>query len=77
MISTAHFLTVENVLYQRLHQAADFFNVIRHRPLLDAKLVRHFLLGGSVIEQTEDPAVLGLYLAEHGDKVFQLSLIHI
>ena len=75
MISTAHFLTVENVLYQRLHQAADFFNVIRHRPLLDAKLVRHFLLGGSVIEQTEDPAVLGLYLAEHGDKVFQNRLV--
>ena len=46
MISTAYFLTVKDVLYQRLHQTADFFNVIRHRPLLDAKLVRHFLLGG-------------------------------
>lgn len=71
MISTAYFLTVKDVLYQRLHQTADFFNVIRHRPLLDAKLVRHFLLGGSVIEQTEDPAILGLYLAEHGNQVFQ------
>ena len=58
MISTAYFLTVKDVLYQRLHQTADFFNVIRHRPLLDAKLVRHFLLGGSIVEQAEDPAVL-------------------
>ena len=60
MISTAHFLTVENVFCQRLHQAADFLDVVRHRPLLDAKLVRHFLLGGPVIEQAEDPAVLRL-----------------
>ena len=59
------------VFHQRLHQAADLLDVVRHRPLLDAKLVRHLLLGGSVIEQTEDPAVLGLYLAEHGDQVFQ------
>ena len=50
MISTARFLTVEDILYQRLHQAANFLNVIRHRPLLDAKLVRHFLLGGSIVE---------------------------
>ena len=70
MISTAHFLTVEDVLYQRLHQAANFLDVIRHRALFDAQLVRHFLLGSSIIEQTEDPAVLGLYLAEHGDQVF-------
>lgn len=46
MISTANILTVEDVLYQRLHQTADLLDVIRHRALLDAQLVRHLLLGG-------------------------------
>ena len=75
MISTAHFLTVEDVFYQRLHQTADLLDVIRHRALLDAQLVRHFLLGGSVIEQTEDPAVLRFDFCQHGDKVFQKSTV--
>ena len=75
MISTANILTVEDVLYQRLHQTADLLDVIRHRALLDAQLVRHLLLGGSVIEQTEDPAVLRFDFCQHGDKVFQNRLI--
>ena len=50
MISTANILTVEDVLYQRLHQTADLLDVIRHRALLDAQLVRHLLLGGSIVE---------------------------
>ena len=76
MISTAHFLTVEDVLYQRLHQAANFLDVIRHRALFDAQLVRHFLLGGSIVEQAEDPAVLRLDFCQHGDKVFQDGFIN-
>ena len=75
MISTANILTVEDVLYQRLHQTADLLDVIRHRALLDAQLVRHLLLGGSIVQQAEDPAVLRLDFTEHGNQVFQNRLI--
>ena len=34
MISTDHFLTVKDVFYQRLHQTADLFNIIRHLSLI-------------------------------------------
>ena len=60
MISTARFLTVKDIFYQRLHQTADFLDVIRHRPLLDAKLVRHFLLGGSIVERRKILPYFGL-----------------
>ena len=76
MISTANILTVEDVLYQRLHQTANFLDVIRHRALLDAQLIRHFLLGGSIVEQTEDSAVLRLDFCQHGDKVLQNGFIN-
>ena len=76
MISTAHlFLTVEDILHQRLYEAADLLDIVRYRPLLDAQLVRHFLLRGSVIEQAENPTVLRLDLGQHGDEVFQDRLI--
>ena len=77
MISTAHFLTVKDIFYQRLHQTADLLDVIRHCALLDAQLVRHLLLGGSVIEQTEDPAVLRFDFCTFSIKLFTIFYIRI
>ena len=69
MISTARLLTVEDILHQRLYEAADFLDIVRDRPLLKTQLVRHFLLRGAVIQQPENPTVLRLDLGQHGDEV--------
>lgn len=71
------FLPVEDILHQRLYEVADFSDIVRHRTLLEAQLVRHFLLRGAVIEQAENPAVLRLDFTQHGDEVFQDRLVRI